>query len=193
MEWSKYIGKYFDSIGAHDDLLVLLLESNFYAFYVVYLTYSYLCAFLATTGKENTISYSLQWYHFISITVSNDVWITVSGKSPSVAEVLGLCITYIMASKITISIKSPVNVYSTSHRFFYPYIWVLLYQYLAVREITKSSCTFSATNISGNLVWLLSLHDTIQTKSNLVTKLSSIYLANGDKRLAFFVNLNIIC
>ena len=34
-----------------------------------------------------------------------------------------------------------------------------------VREITKSSSTFSATNISSNIVWLLQLHDTIQMES----------------------------
>ena len=37
---------------------------------------------------------------------------------------------------------------------------------LSVREITKSSSTFSATNISSNIVWLLQLHDTIRMKSN---------------------------
>ena len=35
-----------------------------------------------------------------------------------------------------------------------------------VRAITKSSSTFSATNISSNIVWLLLLHGTIQMKSN---------------------------
>ena len=54
-----------------------------------------------------------------------------------------------------------------------------------VREITKSSSTFSATNISSNIVWLLQLHDTIQTKSNFGTKFSSIYLAKWGKRLVF--------
>ena len=63
---------------------------------------------------------------------------------------------------------------------------------LSVREITKISSTFSATNISSNIVWLLQLHDTIQTKSQLGTKFSSIYLAKWEKRLVFrpsFVNL----
>ena len=55
----------------------------------------------------------------------------------------------------------------------------------AVREITKSSSTFSATKISSNIVWLLKLHDTIQTKSNFGTKFSSIYLAKWEKRLFF--------
>ena len=62
----------------------------------------------------------------------------------------------------------------------------------AVREITKSSSTFSATNISSNMVWLLQLHDTIQTKSQFGTKFISIYLAKWEKRLGFrpsFVNL----
>ena len=36
---------------------------------------------------------------------------------------------------------------------------------LTVREITKSSSTFSATNISSNIVWLLQLHDTIQMEA----------------------------
>ena len=88
-----------------------------------------------------------------------------------------------------------------------------------VREITKSSSTFSATNISSNIAGFLQLHDTIQMKSNhkqinyrhddiainshimidnfvwnliFVTKFSSIYLAKGEKRLVFrqsFVNL----
>ena len=61
-----------------------------------------------------------------------------------------------------------------------------------VREITKSNSTFSATNISSNVVWLLQLHDTIQMESFFVTKFSSIYLAKGEKRLVFrlsFVNL----
>ena len=63
---------------------------------------------------------------------------------------------------------------------------------LAVREITKSSSTFSATNINSNIVWLLQLHATIQTKSHVGTKLSSIYLVKWEKRLVFrlsFVNL----
>ena len=37
---------------------------------------------------------------------------------------------------------------------------------LAVRGITKSSSTFSATNISSNMIWFLQLHDTIKMKSN---------------------------
>ena len=90
---------------------------------------------------------------------------------------------------------------------------------LTVREITKSSSTFSATNISSNIVWLFQLHDTIQMKLNytwiiynhdniairshimiyncvwnliFATKFSSISLAKGEKRLVFnyhFVNL----
>ena len=45
--------------------------------------------------------------------------------------------------------------------------WLLnLITHSSVREITKSSSTFSATNISSNMVWLLQLHDTIQMKSN---------------------------
>ena len=42
------------------------------------------------------------------------------------------------------------------------------------------------------MIWLLQLHDTIQTKSNFGTKFSSIYLAKWEKRLVFriaFVNL----
>ena len=61
-----------------------------------------------------------------------------------------------------------------------------------VREITKSSSTFSATNNSSNIVWLLQLHDTIQMETLFVTKFSNIYLAKGEKRLVFqlsFVNL----
>ena len=45
---------------------------------------------------------------------------------------------------------------------------------LAVREITKSSSTFYATNISSNIVWLLQLHDTIQMEPIFATKFSSI-------------------
>ena len=36
----------------------------------------------------------------------------------------------------------------------------------AVREITKSSSTFSATKICSNIIWFLQLHDTIKMKSN---------------------------
>ena len=60
------------------------------------------------------------------------------------------------------------------------------------QEITKSSSTFSATNISSNIAGLLQLQDTIQMKSIFGTRLSSIYLAKGEKRLVFrlsFVNL----
>ena len=35
-----------------------------------------------------------------------------------------------------------------------------------VREITKSSSTFSATNISSNMIGFFQLHDTIKMKSN---------------------------
>ena len=89
----------------------------------------------------------------------------------------------------------------------------------AVREIIKSSSTFSATNICSNIVWFIQLHETIQMKSNHTwinynhdniaisshiviynfvwklifgTKFSSIYFAKGEKRLVFrllFVNL----
>ena len=88
-----------------------------------------------------------------------------------------------------------------------------------VREITKSSSNFTATNISSNIVLFLQLDDTIQMKSNYTwikynhdniairshiviynfvwnfifgTKFSSIYLAKGEKQLVFrlsFVNL----
>ena len=87
-----------------------------------------------------------------------------------------------------------------------------------VREITKSSSTFPATNISSNMVWLRQLYDTIQMISNYTwinynhdkitlrshriyycvrslifdAKFSSIYLAKGEKCLFFrlsFVNL----
>ena len=49
--------------------------------------------------------------------------------------------------------------------------WAILYQcpltyYWSVREITKVSNTFSATNINSNIEWLFQLHDTIQMKSN---------------------------
>ena len=37
---------------------------------------------------------------------------------------------------------------------------------LAVRENTKSSSTFSATNISNNMIWFFQLHYTIKMKSN---------------------------
>ena len=37
---------------------------------------------------------------------------------------------------------------------------------LSVREITKSTSTFSATNISSNMIWFFQLHDTIKMKSN---------------------------
>ena len=82
----------------------------------------------------------------------------------------------------------------------------------AVREITKSRSTFSATNISSNILWFIQLRDTIQMKSNYTwinynhdniairshiviydfvwnfifgTKFSNIYLAKGEKRLVF--------
>ena len=46
------------------------------------------------------------------------------------------------------------------------YILLTITATLSVREITKSSSTFSATNISSNIVWLIQLLDTIQMKSN---------------------------
>ena len=61
-----------------------------------------------------------------------------------------------------------------------------------VRAITKSSSTFSATNISSNITSILRLHATIQINLIFATKFSSIYLAKGEKRLVFrpsFVNL----
>ena len=64
--------------------------------------------------------------------------------------------------------------------------------FLSVREITISNSTFSAANISSNIVRLLQLHYTIQTKSHFGTKFSSIYLEKREKRLFLrlsFVNL----
>ena len=83
---------------------------------------------------------------------------------------------------------------------------------LPVREITKSSSAFSATNINSNMIWFLQLHDTIEMKpkhtgikynhnniairshimiydsvSNLILppNLVAIYLAKGQNRLVF--------
>ena len=39
-------------------------------------------------------------------------------------------------------------------------------KYYTVREITKSSSTFSVTNISSNMIWFCEMHDTIKKKSN---------------------------
>ena len=85
----------------------------------------------------------------------------------------------------------------------------------SVREITKSSSTFSATIISSNIVWFLQLHDTIQMKSNYTwinynhdnidiwshimiydfvwnfifgTNFISIYLVKVEKRLFFLLS-----
>ena len=55
----------------------------------------------------------------------------------------------------------------------------------SVREITKSSSTFSATNISSNIVWLLQLHDTIQMKSILVPDLVA-FISQKEKNVWFF-------
>ena len=57
-----------------------------------------------------------------------------------------------------LNIRNAVSSYTGSY-----YNWNRLH--LSVREITKSSSTFSATNISSNIVWFLQLHDTIQMKS----------------------------
>ena len=65
---------------------------------------------------------------------------------------------------------------------------------LAVREITKSSSTFSATNISNKMIWFLQLHDTIKMKSNhtginynhnnIATR-SNIMIYDGVQNLVF--------
>ena len=56
----------------------------------------------------------------------------------------------------------------------------------SVREITKSSSTFSATNISSNEVWLLQLYDTIQMESIFCYQ---IQLHLSRTRRKTFVNL----
>ena len=72
---------------------------------------------------------------------------------------------------------------SFTHTHYVPLRSSCEYPYLAVREITKSSSTFSATNISSNMIGLLQLHDALQMKSYFGTRFSSIYLAKGEKRL----------
>ena len=54
------------------------------------------------------------------------------------------------------------NAFQDSSRFV---VFMSFVSVLSVREITKSRSTFSATNISSNIVWLLQLHDTIQMES----------------------------
>ena len=56
---------------------------------------------------------------------------------------------------------------------------------LSVREITKSSSTFSAASISSNIVWLLQLHDTIQRNQILVPNLVA-FLSQNEKNVWFF-------
>ena len=58
-------------------------------------------------------------------------------------------------------------------------------QQSAVREITKSRSTFSATNISSNIVWLRQLHDTIQMKSNFGTNIVA-FISQKKKNIWFF-------
>ena len=62
----------------------------------------------------------------------------------------------------------------------YEYIYIYIYIFICsdvifsgvfqftwtVREITKNSCTFSATNISSNMIWFLQLHDAVKMTSN---------------------------
>ena len=55
----------------------------------------------------------------------------------------------------------------------------------AVREITKSSSTFSATNISSNVVWFLPLHGDFVRNFIFGTKFSSIYLAKWENAWFF--------
>ena len=57
------------------------------------------------------------------------------------------------------------------------------YRALTVREITRSSSTFSATNVSSNIVWFLPPHDNFVWNFILGTKFSSIYLTKDEKRL----------
>ena len=78
------------------------------------------------------------------------------------------------------------NTYPLSHCWsvgnYISYTWFIIYLFhiqrdrftsgmhscvpLSVREITKSSSTFSATNISSNMIWFVQLHDKIKMKSN---------------------------
>ena len=51
------------------------------------------------------------------------------------------------------------NIHQTTR---YVSVWNTLWVHSSVREITKCSSTFSATNISSKIVWLLQLHDTMQ-------------------------------
>ena len=51
--------------------------------------------------------------------------------------------------------------------------------------ITKSSSTFSVANIGSNIVWLLQLHDPIQTKSILVPNLVA-FISQNKKNVWFF-------
>ena len=63
---------------------------------------------------------------------------------------------------------------------------------LPVREITKSSSTFSATNVRSNIVWFLPLHDNFVWISFLVPNLVAIISQKEKKCLVFrlsFVNL----
>ena len=56
----------------------------------------------------------------------------------------------------------PVRVYKLPNELTYSQTQLSL----TVREITKSSSTVSATNISNNMIWFFQLHDTIKMKSN---------------------------
>ena len=84
--------------------------------------------------------------------------------------------------------------------------WAILYQcpltyYWSVREITKVSNTFSATNINSNIEWLFQLHDIIQMKSNYtwinynhdsIATRSHIMIYNCAWNLIFGINFSCI-
>ena len=54
-----------------------------------------------------------------------------------------------------------------------------------VREITKSSSSFTATNISSNLIWFLQLHNTMNMRSIFATKLVA-FLSQRENNIWFF-------
>ena len=123
------------------------------------------------------------------IALAEPCWRLISGYRE-----LNYCVHHMDSGGLCDKHKIIMFCYVILHYIVSCYIW---YQDLGCRTISgksyqsgrppKVAALFSATNISSNIVWLLQLHDTIQTKSHFCTKFSSTYLAN-EKNVWFFDN-----
>ena len=140
--------------------------------YILYSILSMLNSFVIVHVRHDEFSIHVVWLCHLSKLILSHLWnvfqflMSHFGAKP---ESISNTLEYIRRRELEVSSLNHIlkNTTLLIQKMSWKYReWLFIDFHSAVREITKSSSTFSAINISSNMMWFFQLHDTIKMKSN---------------------------